>query len=686
MTLRTYKLVAAFLVLLTWLATPTGAQAFDIGIILERVAMEQLEIAPEETPLAIGGNDRTKPYVVVALGESTFFIDQYGPDKKRTSRSIALPAQQCADMPSVRLNDRWEMSLIEMTSGIVIYSNPCPSGDTIFFQDKDGNISSFVRPTINTVGAGLAVRVFALKSAATLETNLTALMTQLTVPSTGEHYAPFTIAQTAAPAHDAPAFARLVNRPRAQVTNETAHLAAVRSGVAGLDWRVGLNNETLNNAAFYLARSDGCRDLETSVAMMDRVIAGDPNRHIANLNLADTYAKAHRLNCNNLPSSLGASQEAFRLYCSGIGRARVPGAIAARYRDAFVASRTTEGKSCHPQFAMQRAIVAGDGVALARALADRENDVDITFPNGDRALGLALERKNGGLARQLLAADANPDRSRQNQNDDRSYEYTPMVRAIWNYDVESVAALVAKGKSALDFTMDISLYRPFLIAVGLRAQTSSQETQKLAIITLLETLEPNPLSYGTEGENAFYTAAGAYSSQAVFDRVAKSGAFINHPNQYGRTPLFGVGPFAGSNAAATQAILLRMGANPNQQNSSGETPLRYAFAFSGSDSATLAAMVQVLLDGGTDPNLADQNGKTALYFAALRAMPETVDLLIARGAKLPPTKRYETDPIVWVTTRINEIETYPARYSDCSCLGDYKRILAALKTVAPTTP
>jgi uncharacterized protein len=160
--------------------------------------------------------------------------------------------------------------------------------------------------------------------------------------------------------------------------------------------------------------------------------------------------------------------------------------------------------------------------------------------------------------------------------------------------------------------------------------------------------------------------------------VVAHGAFVNHPNRYGQTPLFAIGPFASQRAVETQAILLRLGANPNQQNQTGATPLINAFAWTNSDSATIAAMVAGLLEAGADPNIADQNGRTALNLAAMRAMPDTVDLLIAKGAKLGPTPRYQTDTLTFVRSRIADIEQDPTRETNCTCLADYKRILTAL--------
>ena len=45
-------------------------------------------------------------------------------------------------------------------------------------------------------------------------------------------------------------------------------------------------------------------------------------------------------------------------------------------------------------------------------------------------------------------------------------------------------------------------------------------------------------------------------------------------------------------------------------------------------------IVTVLLEGGADPNLADENGKTALHYAAAFGKDEAVQILIEHGASI----------------------------------------------------
>jgi ankyrin repeat protein len=658
--------------------SPGLAKAFDIDAMIEGARMAQLEIAQDEQAWALGGNDPARPFAVVALGESTFFIDQYGPDHKRTSRSVPLPPPRCTATPNSRDNDPLRIEIRPLEAGVLMVSNPCPTGDTIFYFDKDANIISFIRPQ-GDGATDLDVTIWQAQNPDTIDANLLAMFKEYRDPSSGKLYSVERFVRTILRPQNEAAFMVLVNRPRASIPNREAHFQAVRDAIAGKDWRAAtITSETLNNAAFYLSEGGSCADLGTAVAMLRHVVATNPTRHVANLNLADAYAKARTKRCNNLQSGIGESQEAFRLYCTGVGFARVPRAIRTRYRDALVTPQTETGTRCQPQFAMQRAILTGDRAALARALADPENVVDVTFPNGKRALGLALERKQGEMARMILAAGGDPDRSSFYPDSDRKYEYTPMVRAIWNYDVETLRALVAKGKSSLDFSMRSSTNRPLLIAAALRTRTPEQETQKLSMMDLILTLEPSPLDTSDDGGNAFYAAADGYSSAAVFERLVRLGVYINKPNNYGRTPIFGVAPFADNNAVGTLSTLLGLGANPNQQDNRGQTPLVGAFSWTNASQETISAMVARLLEAKADPNIADSYGRTALNYAAMRPMPDTVDLLIAKGARLGPTQRYETDTLTFVRTRITDIEADPSRETYCGCLAGYKRVLVAL--------
>jgi ankyrin repeat protein len=75
-------------------------------------------------------------------------------------------------------------------------------------------------------------------------------------------------------------------------------------------------------------------------------------------------------------------------------------------------------------------------------------------------------------------------------------------------------------------------------------------------------------------------------------------------------------------------LLLDQGTNPNLQNTAGQTALMWASYHSHID------MVWLLLDYGADSNLQDKRGQTALMFASRLGHTDVVRELLDRGADL----------------------------------------------------
>ena len=79
--------------------------------------------------------------------------------------------------------------------------------------------------------------------------------------------------------------------------------------------------------------------------------------------------------------------------------------------------------------------------------------------------------------------------------------------------------------------------------------------------------------------------------------------------------------------------LLSKGVNPNCHTANGynRTPLHYAIVYILDDS-TMDDVAKLLLDGGADPNMADENGDTSLHYAALYGWLHIFNLLLDAGA------------------------------------------------------
>ena len=86
-------------------------------------------------------------------------------------------------------------------------------------------------------------------------------------------------------------------------------------------------------------------------------------------------------------------------------------------------------------------------------------------------------------------------------------------------------------------------------------------------------------------------------------------------------------------------ILLDRGAEPNIANNKGRTPLLYAASESHKD------VVQLLLDRGAEPNMTNQYGKTALHVAGFMGHKGVVQHLLERGAEPNMADQYGATPL-----------------------------------------
>jgi ankyrin repeat protein len=97
-------------------------------------------------------------------------------------------------------------------------------------------------------------------------------------------------------------------------------------------------------------------------------------------------------------------------------------------------------------------------------------------------------------------------------------------------------------------------------------------------------------------------------------------------------------------------LLLQRGANPKARSVNGDTALTLAGGIGWVDGVTYERSakenleaVRMLLDLGVDPNLANNEGRTALMGAALKGRNDVVQLLVDRGAKLETRDRGSRD-------------------------------------------
>ncbi len=115
-------------------------------------------------------------------------------------------------------------------------------------------------------------------------------------------------------------------------------------------------------------------------------------------------------------------------------------------------------------------------------------------------------------------------------------------------------------------------------------------------------------------------------------------ADVNGRDKSGATPLTNA---VGMNKAAIAELLLTKGADPNLRDGFGDPPLLIAMK-----GWKNVAIIKLLLDKGADPNLAGQIDDTALIVAARWGNAELVTLLLARGADVNKTGNMEVTPLI----------------------------------------
>src|SRR5262249_55581766 len=135
-------------------------------------------------------------------------------------------------------------------------------------------------------------------------------------------------------------------------------------------------------------------------------------------------------------------------------------------------------------------------------------------------------------------------------------------------------------------------------------------------------------------------------------------------NRVGATPFLLA---AATDDAALMRLLVDLGADPLVGNADHCTPLMAAAGVgtlapgeeAGTEPEALEA-VQLALDLGCDVNAVDDNGETAMHGAAYKSLPNVVQLLAEKGAKIE----------VW--NRENKYGWTPLRIAEGYRVGNFK--------------
>jgi ankyrin repeat protein len=325
-----------------------------------------------------------------------------------------------------------------------------------------------------------------------------------------------------------------------------------------------------------------------------RATSNSDTRNARN-NLADTVTK--RLN-----SRLGAIGQA-----RGQGNGKsAPGAppvpTAARTQNPpeplgenaeafFAPSKITDGGGLTPLVYAARE----DCMDCAKILVEAGADVNQRTHYGWTALLTATQNRHYKLAAYLLDHGANPDIANNGG-------WTPLYLATDNRDIESGDYPVR--------TPDLDHLEYIKLLLGKGANVNAR-------ICGVASTPSTCVGDSTETRNNF-------TMQWLFED--------------GATPFLRA---AQSGDVALMKLLLARGADPKIFTAHNVTPLAVAsgigwvegVTFEWSEAETLEA-VKMCLDLGIDPNVADDEGRTALHGAAHKGRPEVIQILVDRGAKL----------------------------------------------------
>jgi uncharacterized protein len=134
-----------------------------------------------------------------------------------------------------------------------------------------------------------------------------------------------------------------------------------------------------------------------------------------------------------------------------------------------------------------------------------------------------------------------------------------------------------------------------------------------------------------------------------FARVDANSANMPHLRQSGATPYLLA---AAAGKIDLMHALQKAGATPLTTTNDGTTPLMVAAGlgryedFTEDTEKTALAVVQLLLDLGSDVNATNENGETALHGAAYRGANNIIQYLVSKGAILETKDKYGRTPLI----------------------------------------
>jgi len=676
-------------------AVPTVA-ASDFGAIIEHAMLDRFAVDPGERTLARSCADRCTFSMV---GTRWGFLNRYDADFRRVWRSPPIAVRGCdrVDETSLASWGRWDSGFNYLDLGRCREDKPNlwlwqadngllalkvqerdPADDTRRVLQVEPVIHAYLPPQRPLADAMTAMQAQWQKQRPS-HGNAYLDVASPPTPRVEPGHGPDVSALRAAHAEAGRIWrARVAGKPEDRAI---AAVAAMQPVLATLDWRTLPESELglLNDAGFWLQQTLRCDDAVDATVLLEEVVHRAPDRVPAWLNLADAQAHTRSPACEaglrwTTVASGIAVQENARRYCTAQGIYRMPADIFIRVAG-MLGVVTLDAAVCRPRGDIIRAVQASDAAALTRALRAHPEDLEQPSARGYLPLREAVEQGWLEGARQLLAAGADPNRSRPS---DKEYDLVPLVAAIYRYDLAMVDLLLGHGANP---NPGLVSSKPLLIAAGLwKKRDRSATANATAMVQALLDTGADIRQKNQDAETALMQAASSGNLSTVDLLLARDGgALLNATDRYGRNALHHVPPFDNDRAIVWKR-LLDAGANINQQDKNGYTPLSRLFEFSGSNRDTIAAMVKQALRHHADTQLADtERGQTALHRAAAAGNLAAARALISAGAPRCPRDREGKTPADWTRQRIASMEADGSCTKNPSCSRQIKDLRAIVK-------
>ena len=315
-------------------------------------------------------------------------------------------------------------------------------------------------------------------------------------------------------------------------------------------------------------------------------------------------------------------------------------------------------------------------------------DVKIAKPDGNTSLHTAVYGNcNGEALQKIIQLGVNVNAINNNGQ-------TALIRACYTAQAESVTVLLKNkadpnisddegytslhaavyGNCTYDTLKEIIAHEAYLDAQKLDGQTALflaclRKRHDMAKILLESTANPNIAS--TKGNTSLHGAVDGGCSKKIIKAIIKHGADVNATNKNSVTALMKACE-KGNIDAINQ--LLNAKADPNIADTDGKTSIHYAVS-GGCNKEALQAIINhgadvnatnknsvtalmracekgyidainVLLNAGADPNIADIDGETWIHYAAHGGCnKEALQAIINHGADINATNKNRCNSI-----------------------------------------